>query len=342
VNGETEELPEGWTIPLLQEVCSAIQDGTHHSPKEQTTKGDFKYITAKNIKEWGIDLSTITYVPEHVHREIWNRCNPEFGDILYIKDGATTGIATVNPWKEQFSLLSSVALLKPIHQCLDSYYLKWYLNSPIGFKSMTDQMTGSAITRLTLVLIRESSIPLPPLAEQKRIVAKVEALLAEVNAARQRLEKVPTILKRFRQAVLAAACSGRLTEDWREENPTVEDASTLLDRVSSERMALWCETARAKAKAESRTLQGDSWKSRYQSPLKIETGDLFDLPATWTWAPFDTFSASFQYGPRFGEDEYTTEGVPTIRTSDMNFRGNIRLAAPPRVLVQDSARDHFL
>jgi type I restriction enzyme, S subunit len=57
---------------------------------------------------------------------------------------------------------------------------------------------------------------LPPLAEQKRIVAKVEELLERANAARERLRRVPEILKRFRQAVLAEACSGQLTEDWRE------------------------------------------------------------------------------------------------------------------------------
>jgi type I restriction enzyme, S subunit len=61
----------------------------------------------------------------------------------------------------------------------------------------------------------ETKFLLPPLAEQKRIVAKVEALLERTNAARARLTKVPAIVKRFRQSVLAAACSGQLTADWR-------------------------------------------------------------------------------------------------------------------------------
>ena len=62
----------------------------------------------------------------------------------------------------------------------------------------------------------------PPLAEQRRIVAKLETLLGKVDASQQRLAKIPVLLKRFRQSVLAAACSGRLTADWREENPNVE------------------------------------------------------------------------------------------------------------------------
>jgi len=67
---------------------------------------------------------------------------------------------------------------------------------------------------------RQHSIAFPylfPSPEQQRIVAKVEALLARVNAARERLAKAPAILKRFRQSVLAAACSGQLTADWRED-----------------------------------------------------------------------------------------------------------------------------
>ena len=77
-------------------------------------------------------------------------------------------------------------------------------------------------------LHRSDAFPLAPLAEQRRIVAKLETLLGKVDASQQRLAKIPVLLKRFRQSVLAAACSGRLTADWREENPNVEDASELI------------------------------------------------------------------------------------------------------------------
>jgi len=80
------------------------------------------------------------------------------------------------------------------------------------------EMTGSVgQKRVPSAFLEQSAIPIPPLAEQKRIVAKVEELLARVNITKERLAKVSIILKRFRQAVLAAACSGRLTADWRNE-----------------------------------------------------------------------------------------------------------------------------
>ena len=74
-------------------------------------------------------------------------------------------------------------------------------------------------------------IQLPPLAEQKRIADKLEAVLGRVDACRARLDRVPALLKRFRQSVLSAATSGKLTEEWREENPTLCDASDLANTI---------------------------------------------------------------------------------------------------------------
>jgi type I restriction enzyme, S subunit len=81
--------------------------------------------------------------------------------------------------------------------------------------------TSTAIPGLNRDDLYKQDIPLAPYAEQKRIVAKVEELFTQVNTTRVRLAKVSQILKRFRQAVLAAACTGRLTEEWRKNNPTV-------------------------------------------------------------------------------------------------------------------------
>lgn len=122
----------------------------------------------------------------------------------------------------------------------------------------------------------------------------------------------------------------------------MEPAVALLDRVAVERFDLWCQVAHAKARSDERILHGDAWKSRYEQPITIDCESLGDLPDTWKWTAFDTFAASFQYGPRFGESEYTDDGVPTIRTSDMNFRGEITLNNPPRVVVPENSRDHFI
>ena len=205
-------LPDGWAEPSLIEACKKITDGTHHSPPNKAT-GEFKYVTAKNIRRHGLDLTDLTYVSADVHRGIYDRCPVEQGDVLYIKDGATTGLAINNPLDEPFSLLSSVALLKPDRRLLDERYLRHWLNSPETLASMIGQMSGSAIKRLTLTTISGQRLPLPPLAEQRRIVAKLDALTARTARARADLDRIPALAARYKQAVLKRALRGQLVGD---------------------------------------------------------------------------------------------------------------------------------
>lgn len=127
------EVPEGWAWTRLSSIFLKITDGTHHSP-DSFPFGDYKYITAKNIKQEGIILDNITYVNADIHKEIFSRCNPQFGDILYIKDGATSGIVTVNNLYEEFSMLSSVALLKPASD-VNSWYICYTMQSPYFYNT---------------------------------------------------------------------------------------------------------------------------------------------------------------------------------------------------------------
>jgi type I restriction enzyme S subunit len=169
------EIPSNWTWCRLGELCLKITDGTHNSPINNEN-GDYKYVTAKNIKNEGVDLSSITYISKKVHNEIYSRCNPEKGDVLLIKDGATTGVVTVNNLEEEFSLLSSVALLK-LPKNMSKWFVVYAMRSPFYYEATRRDMFGVAITRVTLTKIQNSFIPLPPLAEQERIVAKLEKLL---------------------------------------------------------------------------------------------------------------------------------------------------------------------
>ena len=162
-------------------------DGTHFSPKS-TEHGEYRYITAKNIKVWGLALDDVTYLSKADHDEIYRRCPVKKGDVLYIKDGATTGVATINPLDEEFSLLSSVAVLRGKVGVLDNRFLVAYLNSPIGKRHMLGMMSGVAISRLTLTKLNDAEIPLPPLEVQKEIVAEIEGYQKVINGARAVLD----------------------------------------------------------------------------------------------------------------------------------------------------------
>ncbi|MDF2612350.1 MAG: EcoKI restriction-modification system protein HsdS [Clostridia bacterium] len=154
-------------------MCIKLTDGTHFSP-ESYAVGDYKYVTAKNIKRSGFDFSNITYIKKEIHEGIYSRCNPEQGDVLYIKDGATTGIAMVNTLDEEFSLLSSVALLKQDRSKINGYYLCNVLNNEETYNKIRANMGGAAITRLTIAKLNAIYIPVPPIELQNQFATFVQ------------------------------------------------------------------------------------------------------------------------------------------------------------------------
>jgi type I restriction enzyme, S subunit len=158
---ELPELPEGWGWFKFGEICDKIFDGTHFSPVNQN-RGDYKYITAKNIKENRIDLENISYVSKDIHKEIYSRADVKKNDVLYIKDGVKTGIAAVNSLEEEFSLLSSVGAFRVNQNYIYPKYLCHFLNSPITRDRMLSNIAGVAITRLTLVKLNNSYFALSP------------------------------------------------------------------------------------------------------------------------------------------------------------------------------------
>ena len=171
--GDPVSNPLGWEMRTLKDVCLKLNDGTHFSPESFET-GDYKYITAKNIKRSGFDFSNISYVPENIHRSIYERCNPELGDVLYIKDGVTTGIAMVNTLDEEFTLLSSVALLKQDRSIIDGHFLCGVLNNDEMYTDIRNNMGGAAITRLTIAKLNRIKVIVPPIELQQQFAAFVE------------------------------------------------------------------------------------------------------------------------------------------------------------------------
>ena len=126
------------------------------------------------------------------------------------------------------ALGSTLAHLSP--EGIDRQFFRWFLDS--RYSHLNEATRGTGIPHVDPTVFNSLEIPLPPFAEQRRIVAALECVLAEVGKARERLERVPGTLKRFRQSVLADACSGRLTADWRKD-ASWED--TTLDKLLTEK-----------------------------------------------------------------------------------------------------------
>lgn len=214
------ELPDGWTEAPLDTLLSSLETGS--CPKggvDKFTDGipslGGEHIGAKGDFKFG----KLKYVPVEFAKKM-TRGKIKIGDVLIVKDGATTGkcslVKTDFPYKEAF--VNEHVFICRLQPDFDSRYFAYYLRSQEGQKQILSNFRGAAQGGITQSFAPNTIVPLAPLDEQKRIAEKLDSLLSRVDSCQSHLERVPQILKRFRQSVLAAATSGRLTEDWREEN----------------------------------------------------------------------------------------------------------------------------
>lgn len=167
------EIPEGWKWVRLGEIIFGVADGPHFSPKYQ--EQGIPFISTRNISSGRLDLSTAKYISRELHEELCKRCKPKKGDVLYTK-GGTTGIAAVNDSDVEFNVWVHVAVLS-LDQHVYPYYLAMALNSPHCYELSQEYTHGTSNRDLGLTRMVRITLPLPPLAEQKRIVARLEEIL---------------------------------------------------------------------------------------------------------------------------------------------------------------------
>jgi len=161
-----------WPEVRLGDACDRITDGSHFSPKSSSE--GFPYVTVRDLSDGAIDLDGSKRISRESFNELSrNGCSPQKGDVLFSKDGTVGKVALVGV-SIPFVVLSSIAILSPNHELVSSEYLAWVLKSPSVQSMAVDKKTGTALRRLILRDLNSILIPLPPLDEQKRIVAKLD------------------------------------------------------------------------------------------------------------------------------------------------------------------------
>lgn len=297
------KLPKGWVLTALEQLAAdtkyPIGDGDHGqiNPECYSHSG-IPYIRVGDIG-WGkFEPKAMVYIPEDIHnKNLKSELIP--GDIVIAKTGATIGKCSIIPDSiERANTTSSVGKVSVEKKVTSPKWVLFYFLS----KEFLDQMWAvSQKTAQPGFSIREMKrfiIPLAPLNEQNRIVAKLEKILPKINECNERLDKIPIIIKRFRQSVLAAACSGRLTADWREKNPGVESASELLKRIQYSK-ALICKNVKKLNKPFEELTNRDQHSNDR-------------LPAKWQYTNLGSIVSDFNYGTSKKSD-YLYKGVPVLR-----------------------------
>lgn len=232
----SDELPEGWANVTVDRVL----DEPLANGRSVPDGAGFPVLRLTALRNGRVDLRE-RKLGAWLQRD-GARFSVRRGDFLVARGNGSISLvgrgALVEDDPDPVAFPDTAIRIRPKLTVLLPTYLRAVWDSRVVRRQVEAAAhTTAGIHKVSQQDLSGLELPLPPLAEQRRIVEKVEALLAEVNAARDRLAKVPVILKRFRQAVLAAACSGRLSEEWRGPDPGTSTAAAWVGEIATARRA---------------------------------------------------------------------------------------------------------
>ena len=361
--------PSGWVLSNLGEIATKITDGTHKTPTY--VREGVPFVSVKDFSTGSLDLTHTRFISKEEHDVLYKRCDPRRGDILLGRIG-TLGKAVLVQTDIEFSLFVSVGLIRFDHRYIAPKYFLLLLNSPF-VETEFDRIKiggGTHTYKLNLGDLHTVTLPIPPLADQRRIVAKVselmaicdrlEAARAEREATRDRLataslarlnapgpdparfqhdveftlNNLASLTTRPDQikALRKTILSLAVRGKMVPQDPNDEPASEMLNRIAAERARL------VKAK-----------KIRKQGPfLPPDAGEVpFDLPGSWSWSPslYPSYMVSDK-GKKIqtrdvaetGDFPVVDQGKVLIRGYHNDFNKVIRIKEPI-VLFGDHTRE---
>jgi type I restriction enzyme S subunit len=184
------ELPNGWQWVKCQDVCYKITDGEHATPRR--SESGYYLLSARNVTNDGIVLDDVDYVPLDEFERIRSRCDPNIGDILISCSGSVGRVALVDK-DNIYSMVRSAAMIRPNQNWLFKKYIALLLRSAYLQNQMKNRSKQAAQANLFLGAISNLVFIIPPLAEQHRIVAKVDELMALCDALKTRINEAQRI-----------------------------------------------------------------------------------------------------------------------------------------------------
>lgn len=263
--GVSDPLPNGWLRVRLDEVAE-VRLGRQRSPDRAKGEHMRPYMRAANVTWNGIsleDVKEMDFSPrEFVSYELRE------GDILLSEaSGSASEVGKPVLWRNEVDgCCFQNTLIRVRSRGPDPEYLHLHFLADARLGKFAAAGKGVGINHLGADRMSSWPTALPPLNEQRRIVAKLESLQARSRRAREALDAVPPLLEKLRQSILAAAFRGDLTKDWRAKHRDVEPASELLKRIRVERRKKWEEAELAKLKAKGKSPRDDAWKGSTRSP----------------------------------------------------------------------------
>ena len=206
-------IPQTWTLTQLGNLTAQIVGGgTPSKTSAANFNGHIPFMTVKDLKARFVS-TTVDHISEEALQSSATTKVP--ADTLIVATRMSLG-KIARPTMDVAINQDLKALF--LHGGVNKTFVEYFWRSKS--QAIQSMGTGTTVKGIRLEDIRSLEVPLAPVAEQKRIADKLDTVLTRVDAVNTRLARVAPLLKRFRQSVLAAATSGRLTEDWREIRET--------------------------------------------------------------------------------------------------------------------------
>lgn len=228
-----EGLPKGWTEVELKTVVY-FQEGPGLRKWQFSGKG-IPFLNINTLENERINKSKCKFVKEEEFENRYEHFLLDEGDIVVSSSGTLGKIAVIAREDLPVMLNTSIIRFRSLNdEILLQTFLKYFLKSNYYYSQIMKLKTGSAILNYGPSHLKKMNILLPPINEQQRIATRLDTIMPKIEAVNARLDRIQQIIKRFRQSVLTAAVTGKLTEQWREEHlgilgPKVDNTSTLYD-----------------------------------------------------------------------------------------------------------------
>ena len=196
--GDPQDNTNKYLLASIIDVSTKVTDGEHGTvPRVEIGR---LYLMARNItKNNNLDLNEVSYIPEEYHKRIYERCNPEIGDVLLVCVGATIGKATIVPEMDEFSIARSVALIKPDKRKIKSNYLLYSILSNNVQCQIANCSHAAAQAGLYTNMIKNLKIILPPIDIQNQFADFVAKVDKSKLAIQQSLDELETLKKSLMQ-----------------------------------------------------------------------------------------------------------------------------------------------
>ncbi len=288
------EIPSNWKWVRLGNLSKIISKWTTPKwGKDAYKNSGVKFLRAENVKNYEVDETNIQFISEDIHNNFLKRSILEDKDLLICIAGTLGRCWVVSKNNLPLNTNQAVAFVRFINpDLLDIKYIAYTISTPIIQNLLIKQKKITAIPNLTLEIISNCTIPLPPLEEQKRIVAKLDELMPLLDEARPLEEEITKLEEDFpsklRQSILQYAIKWKLIEQSSEDEP----ASELLKKIKEEKEKLIKE-----------------WKIKNEKPLEPITDEekLFDIPTSWEWVRLWEITLIERWGSPRPIDAYLTD-----------------------------------